>query len=58
MKYYTVFNNQTDDVVVFGSSQTCADALQMSVDSFYCLVSRGGSRKYSVVAEPNETDKE
>ena len=56
MKYYTVFDNQTDEVVAFGGSATCAEALDMSVDSFYCLVSRGGSRKYSIVAEPNEPE--
>ena len=56
MKYYTVFDNNTDEVVAFGGSATCAEALDMSVDSVYCLVSRGGSKRYSVVAEPNEPD--
>lgn len=56
MKYYTVYDNHTEEVVAFGGSMPCAAALGMSVESFYCLVSRGGSKKYSIVSEENKPD--
>ena len=42
MKYYTVYRNDTDEVVAFGTAKECADKRKMTVKSFHSVVSFGG----------------
>lgn len=49
--YYTVYNKQ-DEVIAHGNSIKCAEQLGMSIDVFFCMVSRvlkGKNKKYKVV---------
>lgn len=53
-KYYTVYNNKTDEIVAFGTAEECAKKLRLkSINCFYALVSRNGP-KYSVVKEERD----
>lgn len=52
--YYTVYDNQTDEILAFGKYDECAKMLGVKAGSFYSLVSRakaGLSKKYSIVVE-------
>ena len=59
-KYYTVYDNKTDEIVAFGSSKECMAKLGIKdIEQFYALVSKTKSgliKKYSVVVdeEPEE----
>ena len=57
MKEYAVYLNKTDELLCFGTSRECAEYLGMTLDSFYCMVSRvksGKNRKYSIVKEEDD----
>ena len=40
LKYYTVYDRKTEQVVAFGSAQECADRLGIKIGSFYYAWSR------------------
>lgn len=54
-KYYTVYDNRTDEIVVSGTSQECAEKLNIRLGSFYSLVCNTVSghryRSFSVVVD-------
>lgn len=53
--YYTIYNKK-DEVIARGNSVQCAMALDLTLDSFYCMISRvakGKNKKYKVVKEYN-----
>ncbi len=57
MKYYTVYRNDTDEVVAFGTAKECADKRKMTVESFHSFVSNtrsGRTKTYSVIVEELE----
>lgn len=60
MNDYTVYLNKTDEIVATGTSRKCAASLGLTLDSFYCMVSRvrrGKNQKYSVVTtEEDDSD--
>lgn len=48
MKYYTIYNNNTDNIVAFGSTKNCAKMLNTSTDvvrSIVCRVNKGENKK-------------
>ena len=53
MKYYEVYDAETDKLIVRGNSRECRDALGCSsLDTFYALANRsrrGINRKYRVI---------
>ena len=60
---YTVYDNRTDfPIVVDGTADECARALNRSKGSFYCLVSRvhkGMNKRYAILSrmvDEEETD--
>lgn len=53
-KYYAVYLNSTDEIVVSGTAQECAKKMNKSLNCFYSLVSKsnlGRQNKYSVYSE-------
>lgn len=53
-KYYAIYLNATDEIVVSGSAQECAKKMNKSLNCFYSLVSKsnlGRQRKYTVYSE-------
>lgn len=60
MNYYTVYRNRDESIAATGTARQCAEALDTSVDCFYCLVCRtrnGRNRKWSVVVDCTDEDK-
>ena len=58
--YYTVYLNNTDEVVAFGTSKECAAQLHKSINGFHSLVSKnrnGIHHKYTIIIDPC-TDKD
>ena len=56
--YYTVYLNDTDEVVVCGLADECAKAMNKSLNCFYSMVSKnrfGKSKKYTVYSEKIES---
>ena len=54
--YYTVYLNETDEVVASGTAKECAAQMHKSVNGFHSLVSKnrnGVHKKYTVVVEPD-----
>ena len=53
--YYTVYLNETDEVVAFGSAEECRRRLGLkSLESFYSLISKnrkGKQNRYTVITE-------
>lgn len=43
MTWYTVYDAETEDVLASGPGPQCAKALGLTLDSFYCAVSRSRS---------------
>lgn len=61
MNYYTVYDNKTENVIVFGDAKQCAQYLGIQVSSFYYAISRQKRRKIEgqytiVIEEKTETD--
>lgn len=61
LKYYTVYDNKTDEIVASGSAQECADALGIKKSSFYYAWSRQKTGrvikgKYHILVEPNDQE--
>lgn len=55
MKWYTIYDNATDDVVAYGTSKDCARAMGMSPSVFKTTLHRartGKNNKYFVLEEP------
>ena len=40
MKYYTVYDNKTEQVIAYGTAQECADTLGIKKSSFQYAYSR------------------
>ena len=58
-KYYTVYKNDNDEIVAFGTSAQCAETLGLKdVEQFYSFVSktRSGLRKNYVVVVDEDDD--
>lgn len=56
---YTVYLKKTDEIIVAGDAATCADGLNMSMHSFYSLVSRvrsGKNQKYEIEMIPRDSE--
>jgi len=54
--YYTVYLNETDEVVASGTSKECAVQMHKSINGFHSLVSKnkkGVHKKYTVVVDPS-----
>lgn len=54
MKWYTAYLHRTEEILACGPAQQVADALGMTMNSFYCTVSRSRNwknRKYDFVIE-------
>lgn len=54
MKWYTAYLHKTEEVLACGTGKQVAAALGMTMNSFYCTVSRSRSwenRKYDFVIE-------
>ena len=57
--YYTVYLNETDEVVASGTAKECAVQMHKSVNGFHSLVSKnrnGVHKKFTVVVEPDLDD--
>ncbi len=54
MKWYTAYLHKTEEVLACGTGKQVASALGMTMNSFYCTVSRSRTwknRKYDFVIE-------
>ena len=54
MTWYTVYDASTEEVIASGTSPQCAQALGLTLNSFYCAVSRsrsGVQHKYDFYIE-------
>lgn len=53
--YYTIYDNDTDNILAFGRSDECAAMLGITIGSFHSIVSRArnpeAESKYAVVIE-------
>lgn len=62
MKYYTVYSEDTEEIIAFGNAVRCAEILGLKdARQFHAFVSktRSGLRKhYKVVVEENDEDVE
>ena len=62
MKYYTVYHEDTDEIIAFGNAAQCAQELGLkNIRQFHAFVSktRSGLRKhYKVVVEENTEDED
>lgn len=59
MRWYTVYDRKTEEIITCGPAQKVAQALGMTMDSFYCSVSRsatGKQRKYEYYVEDVDED--
>lgn len=55
LKYYTVYLNATEEILVSGTARECAKKMNKSLNCFYSLVSKntlGHQKKYTVYSEP------
>ena len=60
MKWYTAYLHKTEEILACGTAQQVADALGMSLNSFYCTASRSRNwknRKYDFVIEEINEEK-
>ena len=52
---YTVYDNRTDfPVIVGGTATECAKAMGLTIESFYCAVSRarsGATKRWTIMKE-------
>lgn len=52
---YTVYDNRTDfPVIVVGTAEECAKAMNLTIESFYCAVSRarsGATKRWTILKE-------
>ena len=58
MHWYTVYERKSEQILVSGGAQ-CAKALGMSINTFWCTVSRcrsGKNRKYEIEIEDIEKE--
>ena len=58
-KYYIVYINSTDEVLVSGTARECAEKLGKSLNCFYSLVSKnqlGRQTKYTVYSEDLDSE--
>ena len=54
MRWYTVYDGKTEEVLASGTGPQCAKALHLTIDSFYCAVYRtlaGTQHKYDFYIE-------
>lgn len=54
MRWYTVYDGKTEEVLAGGTGPQCAKALHLTIDSFYCAVYRtlaGTQHKYDFYIE-------
>lgn len=57
-RYYTVYDDRTDTIIAAGTSRECATKMNLTLGSFYSLVSNTQTKRslhykyYSVVVEP------
>ena len=54
MRWYTVYDRKSEEIITCGPAQRVAAVLGMNMDSFYCSVCRsstGKQRKYEYVVE-------
>ena len=57
--YYTVYLNETDEVVASGTAKECAAQMHKTVNGIHSLViksRKGVHKKYTVVVEPDLDD--
>lgn len=55
--YYTVYLKKSDELLASGYANECAEQMNISVHSFYSMVSRvksGKNNKYEVFTQHNE----
>lgn len=55
--YYTIYHAADDSIVAFGSAGDCARMLNMTLPSFYSMIScinHGKSKRYEYYSEPLE----
>ena len=60
-RYYTVYVNATEEVLVSGTARECAEKLNKSLNCFYSLVSKnriGHQKKYTVYSEPLDIEED
>lgn len=49
---YTVYNNKTDfPVIVYGTSEECAKAMGITLNTFYKLTSYKKTKKWFIIKE-------
>lgn len=54
MHWYTVYDATGEDLLASGTSAQCAKTLGLTLDSFYCAVTRsrtGAQNKYVILVE-------
>lgn len=54
MRWYTVYDAATEEILASGTSSQCAKALGLTIGSFYCAVYRSQAdiqHKYEVLVE-------
>lgn len=59
MHWYTVYERKSEQILVSGGGVQCAKALGMSMNTFWCTVSRcrsGKNRKYEIMIEDIEKE--
>ena len=59
MHWYTIYLRKTEEVIASGRGVQCAQALGMSMGTFWCTVSRcrsGKNRKYEIMIEDIEKE--
>ena len=62
MKYYTVYREDTDEIIAFGNAAQCAEILGLKdARQFHAFVSKtqsGLRKRYTVVVEEDDDEKE
>ena len=51
MHYYTVYKRKNDELVASGTAAECAEQMQVSLHTFYSIVTRvknGTNKKYEI----------
>ncbi len=62
MRYLTIYDNRTDDILAFGTAEECAAMLQTTrnrIDKIVSKCRRGPTKHYAVVIErvPGATER-
>lgn len=57
-KYYTIYDNKTDEIIAFGSANQCIEKMKLkNRNTFFSMVSNvrtGKIKKYKIIVDDDE----